>query len=527
MKSSPRGREARSALPAEWRPGLPSLELSVVVPTRNEEDNVPLLVQRLCDCLAEIAFEVIFVDDSDDRTARILHEVARQDCRVRILHRPPARRQGGLSTAVVLGLSQARGRLVCVMDGDLQHPPETIPELLAAERRGAGLVVASRYLSGGSRSGLGGGLRWLVSRGSSLVARALFQEARASTDPLAGFFLCRASLLAGLEFRPVGFKILLELLVCSPGVVVSDVPLRFQPRWSGESKASLAQGWLYLRHLWSLVRDVPGSARRWKFAAVGLSGLALLLLLLELLGPMLGWQSLAAWGVSFVASLGWNFILNLRITFADVRRERSPLLLRYGLSAVTSGGVQLAVFVGLLGTSLPLVVHGLLAALVGMAVNAALSVQLVHRHRQASSTPLGVEPLLARLVRVSRADQGAVLGEDLSLISVQPGEHYQLTRLVRDLCRRGGTSGVPVLWTEPPSSRPQARSNVELNSVIVLPTDSSRRDCPKVVLHRRQCTPFTSGDLEAAMRQLQHLGQVRVDPPAARTETARDAVHQP
>jgi hypothetical protein len=196
------------------------------------------------------------------------------------------------------------------------------------------------------------------------------------------------------------------------------------------------------------------------------------------------------------------------------------------MSALTSGGVQLAIFVGLLETDLPLVVDGLLAALVGMAANAALSVQLVHRHGQSSSTPLEVDPLLARLIRVSRADKGAVLGENLAAIAVQPGEHYRLSRLVRGLCRRAGASGVPVLWTEPPSNRPQARSNVELNSVIVLLTDSSRRDSPKVVLHRRQCTPFTSRDLEAAMRQLQHLVQAQLATPMVRTEAAQGAVHQ-
>lgn len=485
-----------------------ALQLTVVVPTRNEAGNVPLLIQRLRNSLAELPFEIVFVDDSDDHTARILREAARRDPRLRVLHRTPPNRDGGLSTAVVLGISRARGRLVCVMDGDLQHPPEVIPELVSAQLGGADLVIASRYLPGGSRSGLGGGLRRVVSRAATLMARILFQEARASSDPLAGFFLCRTSMLAGLEFRPVGFKVLLELLVCSPGAVVAEVPLQFQPRGAGQSKATFGQGWLYLRHLWSLVRDVPGSARRWKFAAVGITGLGLLLALIELLGVGLGWPALAAWGVAFAASLAWNFYINLRVTFADVRRERSPLLRRYALSALASGGVQLLVFLGLVGTTLPLVLDGLLAAVVGMGANAVLSLQLVRRRRRATRSPLGLEPLLQRLVRVSRADQGAVLDSRLESVAVMPGEQYRTTRLVRDLCRRAGSSGVPVMWTEPPSGRPQARSSVELTSVIVLPTDSSRRDCPKVVLHRHRRTPFNSSDLEAAMRQLQRLGRL-------------------
>lgn len=503
----------------------PSLELSVVVPTRNEAGNVPLLIHRLRGALAEVPYELIFVDDSDDSTVRVLRDAARRDHRVRVLHRSDDQRDGGLSTAVVLGIAKARGRLVCVMDGDLQHPPEAIPDLLAAERRGADLVVASRYLPGGSRSGLGGGFRRLVSRGATWVARSLFQEARASTDPLAGFFLCRTALLRGVEFRPVGFKILLELLVCSPGAVVVDVPLAFQPRGAGESKATAAQGWMYVRHLWSLIRDVPGSARRWKFAAVGITGLVVFLAILELLGAVVGWAALAAWAIAFVASLGWNFVLNLRLTFADVRRERSPLLRRYATSAVAAGGVQLVVFLGLTGTGLPIVVVGLLAAVVGMAANAALSLQLVRSRRRIPTAPPGLEPLLRRLVRASRADQGALLGSGLEPLAVQPGEQYRVSRLVRDLCRRAGASGVPLMWTEPPSGRPQARSSVALNSVIVLPTGGGRRDGPRVVLHRRRRTPFNSSDLEAAMRQLQRLGGLGVVPdPAEPAPTPRPKV---
>ncbi|MHB8332246.1 MAG: glycosyltransferase family 2 protein [Candidatus Dormibacteria bacterium] len=484
------------------------IELSVVIPTRNEAGNVPLLLQRLRTSLAEISFEILFVDDSDDSTPQLLREISRKDGRVRVLHRLPSGRSGGLSTAVVLGLAQAHGRVVCVMDGDLQHPPEAIPQLLLAERAGADLVVASRYIPGGSRQGLGGGFRRLVSRAAALLAQVIFTEARASTDPLAGFFLCRSALLAGLEFRPVGFKILLELLVCSEGATVVDVPLSFQVRGAGQSKATAAQGWLYIRHLWSLVRDVPGSARRWKFAAVGVSGLLLLLAVLEFCGVVLGWPALAAWGLAFTASLGWNFTLNLRLTFADARRERYPLMRRYIGSALTAGGAQLVVFLGLAGLNLPLLADGLLAALVGMAVNATLSFQLVRRRRRHLPQPIGLEPLLNRLARASRAELAALVGEDQRALLVRPEGEYKVTPLVRDLCRRAAATGVPVLWTEPPSSRPQARTNVELTSVIVLPVTALRPSSSlKVVLHRHSRTAFSPQDLEAAMRQLQRLGR--------------------
>jgi len=494
------------------------LELSVVVPTRNEAGNIPLLLQRLRMSLAELPFEVIFVDDSDDETPGLLQEVSRQDGRVRSFHRPPQDRGGGLSTAVVLGLERARGRLVCVMDGDLQHPPEAIPELLRAERSGADIVVASRYMPGGSRRGLGGGMRKLISRSATMLARALFSEARSSTDPLAGFFICRTELLRGLEFRPVGFKILLELLVCSEGAKVADVPITFQARGAGESKATAAQGVLYLRHLWSLIRDVPGSARRWKFAAVGVSGLVIFLGVLEFCAIVLGWAALAAWALAFAASLGWNFQANLRLTFADARRERYPLMRRYVSSAMVAGGAQLVVFLGLLGTSLPLVLDGLLGAVVGMAANAALSLQLVRRRRRSLPTPLGLEPLLSRLAKAGRAQSAAIIEADAKPVLMLPQSAYQLSREERDLCRRADATGVPALWTQPVSGRPQARASVELTSVMVLPLDSRWGQHLKVLLRRQSRQPFTGDDLEAVMRQMGRFARGVPSVPTDRAE---------
>jgi dolichol-phosphate mannosyltransferase len=486
-------------------PGREAIELSVVIPTRNEAGNVPELLRRLQASLVGIEFELIFVDDSDDATADLLADAAQQDPRLRVLHRPPEARTGGLSTAAVLGMQGARGRTACLMDADLQHPPETIPRLLDAEHAGADVVVASRYVEGGSLEGLKGGFRRSASRSSNMVARALFVEARATTDPGTGFFLCRTNLLRGLELHPVGFKTLLELLVCSSGIQVVDVPLAFAPRRAGTSKATAAQGWLVLRHIWSLVREVPGSARRWKFAVVGVCGLLIFLAILDVCGVAWRWNPLLAWAVAFSISLAWNFALNLRITFADLRRARYPLLGHYNFYALTAGAAQLAIFVALLSAHLPLVLDGLVSALVGLGVNASLDVQIIHRFRRPLDEPIRMDEFLARITRVSRAERAAVVDTEGTVVSVHPGGEFPVSSAVKDVCDRARAAAMPVMWTEPPSNRPQARTNVKMTSLIVLPLNPQQAVPQCVVLYRNQSSPFTAGDLEAAMRQLHQL----------------------
>src|SRR5215469_3400713 len=144
--------------------------VSIVVPTRNEADNIAPLVDRVAAALPGVDYELCFVDDSDDGTQDRIAALEREHSYVRAVLRNGAERAGGLSTAVVTGLRLARGRFVCVMDADLQHPPELIPTLLQQAAAGADLVVASRYMRGGGNTGLDGFGRRAVSRGASFAA---------------------------------------------------------------------------------------------------------------------------------------------------------------------------------------------------------------------------------------------------------------------------------------------------------------------------------------------------------------------
>ena len=250
--------------------------LSLVIPTRNEAGNIEPLVRRLEAILPDRPLEIIFVDDSTDDTPAAVANVARSATRdVRLLHRSEDERVGGLGGAVQAGLRIARAPWVCVMDGDLQHPPEVIPELLRrAHEADADLVVASRYVGDGT---VGSGLskiRHLASQAMTRSAKVFFPKRMSVvSDPLSGFFLVRREAVPVEDLKPRGFKILLEIVARSPRLRVADVPFAFGERHAGESKASIGEGLIYLSQLVRL-RFGASAGRFTRFAFVGATGLA-------------------------------------------------------------------------------------------------------------------------------------------------------------------------------------------------------------------------------------------------------------
>src|SRR5215217_3110725 len=210
--------------------GSEKVLLTLVVPTRNEAENVGRLVRELCESLSGIDYRVVFVDDSTDETPEVIRRLGEEDGRVALIHREGPEREGGLSTAVTTGIESFSGasEYTCVMDADLQHPPEKVREMLEiALNSDADVVVASRYGPGGSYAGLSGRMRRAVSVGGKYLARILFKEARKTNDPMAGFFLIKNQAISGIQFRPTGFKVLLEILVCAPELKVLETPFEF------------------------------------------------------------------------------------------------------------------------------------------------------------------------------------------------------------------------------------------------------------------------------------------------------------
>ncbi len=232
---------------------MPSL--SVVVPTYNEAENAEPLVARVTKALADVDFELIVVDDSTDGTYRVLADIARGTPRLRAIHRTDRR---GLASAVTDGIKLATGDVVCVLDADLQHPAEALPTLTGAlEDTGADLAIGSRYVPGGGYQF--NVARKIVSHVGTAMARMLLGRARAISDPLSGFFAFRRSVVDGVRLRPIGFKILLEILVRGRVARVVEVPYNFAARGAGVSKLTAAQNLEYLRHLLMLstVRASP------------------------------------------------------------------------------------------------------------------------------------------------------------------------------------------------------------------------------------------------------------------------------
>ncbi|WP_282848890.1 glycosyltransferase [Microbacterium oxydans] len=300
--------------------------VTVIVPTFNERDNVAELVARTAAALDGWDAEILFVDDSTDDTAvEIARVAADAPIPVRVLHR--SENSGGLGGAVVVGLGAAAADVCIVMDGDLQHPPELLPALLARYAQGdADVVAASRYVGGGDTSGLGTAVRFGVSRVATWLTRAMFPIRLAhSTDPMTGFFLVDRGRLDLSTLQPRGFKILLEILARND-MRIAEVPMEFAERRHGTSKASLRQGAMFLEHLARL-----RFGKMSLFALIGVIGAAAnlgIMWVLTAAGVPYIWAAIIGAEVTIIG----NFLLQERFVFADMRTDARGLGIRFASS---------------------------------------------------------------------------------------------------------------------------------------------------------------------------------------------------
>lgn len=227
-----------------------SLQLSVVVPTYNERENLTPLVERVFAAVDPQHSEIIIVDDnSPDGTA----EIARRLADAYPMRTVVRQRERGLATAVIRGLDEAAGELCVVLDADLSHPPEAIPKLVEAMRDpSVEAAIGSRFVRGGRVD-----LHWpLHRRLNSLLGRVLARPLTPVRDMMSGFFCVRRAGLRLAGLNPIGYKILLELLVRHRWTRVVEIPITFTDRSAGKTKLTVSEQLRYLRHLGRLYAGV-------------------------------------------------------------------------------------------------------------------------------------------------------------------------------------------------------------------------------------------------------------------------------
>ncbi|MFG6493621.1 glycosyltransferase [Microbacterium sp. P03] len=377
------------------------MDITIVVPTFNEAPNIAELVRRVTLATAGLDAEMIFVDDSKDHTPEVIRQVASAaSLPVRLIHRDePA---GGLGGAVLEGIAAAEADHCLVMDGDLQHPPEKIPEMLArARRQDVDVVVASRYMGDGTAGGLADRSRVLVSRASTLVTRAMFPiRLKDVSDPMTGFFLVDRRGLDIEQLQPRGFKILLEILARKT-LRVAEIPFQFADRHGGESKASFRQGLHFLVQLASLrfgkmsgfaiiggVGALANIAIVWALTAVGVNYIVAAIIAAEL---------------TIIA----NFLLIERFVFDDMRGQASGVGSRFAKS-FSFNNAEALVRIPIMAL---MVSSGHVSSVIATAITLAVAFfvrflfhsLVVYAPRRASATPSRAREIIQELDRQSVA----------------------------------------------------------------------------------------------------------------------------
>ncbi|MEG5136373.1 MULTISPECIES: glycosyltransferase [unclassified Microcoleus] len=301
----------------------PPIYFSLVIPTYNECKNVKSIVEQLSQLLDGVIpgnYELIVVDDnSPDRTWEVAQSLTAEYPHLRVMRRSDER---GLSTAVIRGWQASRGEVLGVIDADLQHPPETLLQLLSEIQRGADLAAASRHVDEGGVSDWSV-VRRLLSRGAQIVGLIVLPGVVGRvSDPMSGYFMVRRSCVAGKTMNPAGYKILIEVLGRGDIRWIGEVGYVFQERKAGESKVTGKQYIEYLRHLLILRFARWPMGKFLRFGLVGFSGvfvnMAVLYVLREIFNLELTRSLILAAELAIISNFFWNDLW----TFGDISKRQ-------------------------------------------------------------------------------------------------------------------------------------------------------------------------------------------------------------
>jgi len=308
-----------------------SPQVSIIIPTYNESQNILKILKSIGESIPKkIPVETIVVDDnSPDGTGNIIEEHIESvkelaNHTITVIHR---KAKTGLSSAILSGIQQAAGNTIVVMDSDLSHPPSIIPKLLDALKSKYDLAIASRYVAGGAVEG------WNLKR--KLISKTATEIAKKglgvdTADPMSGFFAFKKKIIQDLKFDAIGYKMLLEILVKTKEINITEIPYTFTDRRFGTSKLGTSTVVDYIRSVWKLYRygkeDKAGASKKSakfiskaaRFFTVGASGLGVnYLISLLFAGSVADMWYLHANIIGIAASMTSNFVLNKAWTFDD------------------------------------------------------------------------------------------------------------------------------------------------------------------------------------------------------------------
>lgn len=219
-------------------------KVSVVVPTYNERDNIPIILRNIDEALdGKWHYQIIVVDDSSpDGTGDAVRGLAEKDDRISLIERPG---KLGLGSAVVTGFDYSDGDYLVMMDADMSHDPKYLPDMLL-ELSNHDIVIGSRYVDGG---GVRNWPLWrrIVSETASAVGR--FIVGLDIRDLTSGFGAFKREHIMGLmsDLSPKGFKLLLEIVAKSRSASIKEYPIVFTDRKFGNSKASVHEIILFIK----------------------------------------------------------------------------------------------------------------------------------------------------------------------------------------------------------------------------------------------------------------------------------------
>lgn len=365
-------------------PSCRELELAIVLPTFNERENVVEVIRRLEAALAGVAYEVIVVDDdSPDRTADAVRDIARVDPRIRVLQRIHRK---GLSSACVEGMMATAAPYVAVMDADGQHDETLLPAMLRmAKEERLDLVVATRHAEGGSSAGLAPWRARLSDMGKNL---SRIVTPSSLSDPMSGFFLVDRRFFdeVARSLAAVGFKILLDIMASARGPVrFAELPYHFGNRLHGDSKLDVLVGVEYLQ---LLVYKLVGDLIPPRFLLFGIVGGTGVILHLAILYAMLEWarQPFAiAQLVATVLVMTSNFFVNNVLTWRDHRLKGAAAfagLLKFYAACSIGAFLNIQVAEFALGHSIPWYFAGFAGLVVGSVWNFAVTASTTWKRRR-------------------------------------------------------------------------------------------------------------------------------------------------